>query len=123
MTHQQFQMQPWHIFSGVFLAFWILMSYFDNFIITLILCVGAGFATDNLNQFMKGAGKKKRQNFLTSGSGGGTTNDFCPSKPLPPEPLIEDEDHSLKTRSYRAGYIISELVPGLHLRAPKHQCH
>merc|ERR1712156_361433 len=92
MTHQQFQMQPWHIFSGVFLAFWILMSYFDNFIITLILCVGAGFATDNLNQFMKGAGKKKRQNFLTSASGGGNTNDFCPSKPLPPEPLIEDED-------------------------------
>jgi len=55
MTHQQFKMQPWHIFSGVFLVFWILMSYFDNFIITLILCVGAGFATDNLNQFMKGA--------------------------------------------------------------------
>ena len=101
MTHQQFKMQPWHIFSGVFLAFWILMSYFDNIIITLILCVGAGFATDNLNQFMKGAGKKKRQ-ILTSASSdlGGpeifretnTTNDFCPSKPLPPEPLIEDED-------------------------------
>jgi len=29
------------------------MSYFDNFLITLILCVGAGFATDNLNKFMK----------------------------------------------------------------------
>merc|ERR1712183_1218902 len=74
------------------------MSYFDNFIITLILCVGAGFATDNLNQFMKGAGKKKRQ-ILTSASDcsglGGVSsaaNDFCPSKPLPPEPLIEDED-------------------------------
>ena len=95
MTHQQFKMQPWHIFSGVFLVFWILMSYFDNFIITLILCVGAGFATDNLNQFMKGAGKKKRQ-ILTSASCSGVSasaaNDFCPSKPLPPEPLIEDDD-------------------------------
>jgi hypothetical protein len=54
MAMGQQQLQPWHIFSGVFLGFWILMSYFDNFFITLILCVGAGFATDHLNKFMKG---------------------------------------------------------------------
>lgn len=53
MMNQQ-QLQPWHIFSGVFVAFWAVMSYFDSFFITLILCVGAGFATDNLNKFMKG---------------------------------------------------------------------
>jgi len=52
----QQQLQPWHIFSAVFVGFWAVMSYFDNFFITLILCVGAGFATDNLNKFMKGTG-------------------------------------------------------------------
>jgi len=55
----QQQLQPWHVFSGVFLAFWIMMSYFDNFFITLILCVGGGFATDNLNKFMKGSQGKR----------------------------------------------------------------
>jgi len=29
------------------------MSYFDNFFVTLVLCVGGGFATDNLNKYMK----------------------------------------------------------------------
>ena len=77
----QQQLQPWHIFSAVFVAFWAMMSYFDNFFITLILCVGAGFATDNLNKFMKG-GKKK------------PVVDQCPTKPLPPEPpaVSSDED-------------------------------
>jgi len=29
------------------------MSYFDNFFVTLVLCVGGGFATDNLNKYIK----------------------------------------------------------------------
>ena len=82
MMNQQ-QLQPWHIFSGVFVAFWAVMSYFDSFFITLILCVGAGFATDNLNKFMKGTkstGKKK------------PVVDLCPTKPLPPEPPAVSSD-------------------------------
>ena len=78
MNHQQ--LQPWHIFSAVFVAFWAMMSYFDNFFIALILCVGAGFATDNLNKYMKGTGKKK------------PVLDFCPTKPLPPEPPAVSSD-------------------------------
>ena len=38
----QFKLATWHIFSGVFLVFWVLMSYFDNFFMTLILCIGGG---------------------------------------------------------------------------------
>jgi len=58
---QQFQLQPWHIFSGVFLVFWIMVSWFDNFFISLLLCAGGGFAADNLNKFMKGPqGKGKK---------------------------------------------------------------
>jgi len=57
MSHQQ--LQPWHVFSGIFLAFWIMMSYFDNFFVTLVLCVGGGFATDNLNKYMKGPQGKR----------------------------------------------------------------
>jgi len=36
-----------------------MLSWFDNFFISLLLCVGGGFAADNLNKFMKvGKGKK-----------------------------------------------------------------
>lgn len=81
MSNQQQQLQPWHIFSGVFVAFWAIMSYFDNFFITLILCVGAGFATDNLNKYMKGIGKDDE------------LDELCPpDKPLPPEPPMPESD-------------------------------
>lgn len=88
MTQQQ--LQPWHIFSAVFVAFWAIMSYFDSFFITLILCVGAGFATDNLNKYMKGTkstGKPKKP-----------VVDLCPTKPLPPEPpaVSSDEEEELE---------------------------
>jgi len=87
----QFKLATWHIFSGVFLVFWVLMSYFDNFFMTLILCIGGGFATDNLNQYMKGTGKKRKltNNDPTPPS---KLEDFCPNKPLPPEPPMLDEE-------------------------------
>ena len=102
----QQQLQPWHIFSAVFVAFWAMMSYFDNFFITLILCVGAGFATDNLNKFMKG-GKKK------------PVVDQCPTKPLPPEPPAvssdeEDEEPEMKVPDslpIQAEAVVPEVEP------------
>jgi hypothetical protein len=63
------------------------MSYFDNFFITLILCVGAGFATDHLNKFMKGGPD-------STSTKGKEVDDDAPTKPLPAEPesASEDED-------------------------------
>ena len=64
------------------------MSYFDNFLITLILCVGAGFATDNLNKFMKvPMGGPQPPASVSDVKGKEPAEEFiCPDKPLPPEP-------------------------------------
>ncbi len=88
------QLQPWHVFSAVFVVFWAMMSYFDNFLVTLVLCVGAGFATDNLNKFMKVPGGAAVA--LEAKEGKDSEQEpICPDKPLPPEPPAtssEDED-------------------------------
>ena len=93
MSHQQ--LQPWHVFSGIFLAFWIMMSYFDNFFVTLVLCVGGGFATDNLNKYMKGPQGEFDDDQDQELQEPPTDCDFvCPDKPLPPEPPMSSNDVS-----------------------------
>lgn len=93
MSHQQ--LQPWHVFSGIFLAFWIMMSYFDNFFVTLVLCVGGGFATDNLNKYMKGIQGEFDDDQDQELQEPPTDCDFvCPDKPLPPEPPMSSNDVS-----------------------------
>jgi len=93
MSHQQ--LQPWHVFSGIFLAFWIMMSYFDNFFVTLVLCVGGGFATDNLNKYMKGLQGEFDDDQDQELQEPPTDCDFvCPDKPLPPEPPMSSNDVS-----------------------------
>lgn len=72
------------------------MSYFDNFFITLVLCLAGGFASDNLNKYMRGL-PTTEDNHQSSNSRNkdddqdDDKDDFAPSKPLPPEPPAEDK--------------------------------
>jgi len=36
------QLLPWQIFTALFVVFWAISAFFDNFIITAILCVLCG---------------------------------------------------------------------------------
>ena len=73
---QTYKLSPWHLYSLVFLGFWILSAYFDSFFITALLCLGGGLVSDSLQRFMTGNVKKV---------------DLAPTKPLPPEPPAEEE--------------------------------
>ena len=33
---------PWHLFTALLGAFWIISAFFDNFVVTAILCVLCG---------------------------------------------------------------------------------
>ena len=93
MTQQQ--LQTWHVFSGIFLVFWIMLSWFDNFFISLLLCVGGGFAADNLNKFMK-VGEFDDEPEIDDLADEVSPADcfVCPDKPLPPEPPTSSNDVS-----------------------------
>lgn len=79
------QLQPWHIYTAIFVVFWALTAYFDNFLVTAVLCVAGGFGSDTFRRYLAGnvdepaAPKPAR------------ATDDAPTKPLPPEPELEPE--------------------------------
>ena len=52
---------PWQIFGFCvsFLAYWILASFFVNFLISLLWCICGSFATNYKIDFMKNGEDKK----------------------------------------------------------------
>jgi hypothetical protein len=88
MAHHEFchffstmdkQLQPWHIYTAIFVAFWAMSAYFDNFFVTAILCVAGGFGADTFRQYLAGSLEPT------------AVKDDAPTKPLPPEPESETE--------------------------------
>merc|ERR1712130_296910 len=45
-------LQPWQIYSGLFLGFWAFSAFFDHFLATALLCLVFGAAGDQLTRYM-----------------------------------------------------------------------
>ena len=43
---------PWHIFSGLFICFWLTSAYFDHFLFTGIFCIFYGVAAEIVTKTM-----------------------------------------------------------------------
>lgn len=79
------QLQPWHIYTAIFVVFWALTAYFDNFLVTAVLCVAGGFGSDTFRRYLAG-----NLDEPTAPKVARSTDD-APTKPLPPEPEVEPE--------------------------------
>ena len=54
MDTKNFKFSPWHIYTCVFVGFWICSACFNSFLSTLVLCILFGLISDHLNKFMVG---------------------------------------------------------------------
>jgi hypothetical protein len=83
------QLQPWHIYTAIFVTFWAFSAYFDNFFITAVLCVAGGFGSDTFRKYLAADGNEE-----AGGHGDSSVKDVfvAPTKPLPPEPEVLDNE-------------------------------
>jgi hypothetical protein len=94
------QVQPWHIYTAIFVAFWTLTVLFDNFFFTAILCVGCGFGCDTFRKYLgeEASHDQAEKSVKTSLEPVQTSLEpvedvfVAPTKPLPPEPESEPEN-------------------------------
>jgi hypothetical protein len=90
------QIQPWHIYTAIFVSFWALSSYFDNFFVTAVLCVAGGFGSDAFRRYLAdGLEESETQKSGKSNDVVVKSNvviDDAPTKPLPPVPEMKSDD-------------------------------
>ena len=114
MDTKNFQFSPWHVYTFVFIGFWISTAFFQSFLSTLVLCILFGILADYLNNYMLGGGdydlnkrvvkeKGYSQHYSASSSHCLVDDDtyYAPTKPLPPEPednVIESDSEDEKNR-------------------------
>merc|ERR1712130_135335 len=53
-------LQPWQIYSGLFLGFWAFSTFFDHFLATALLCLVFGAAGDQLTRYMYTLGSSSK---------------------------------------------------------------
>lgn len=46
--------QPWQVFTAMFLAFWAASAYFNHFLMTLVFCIAFGVFGELMTKFMYG---------------------------------------------------------------------
>merc|ERR1712037_454062 len=75
-------LQPWQIYSGLFLGFWAFSAFFNHFLATALLCLVFGAAGDQLTRYMYTLGSSMAGN---KGTGGevGTLLDLARQEPHP----------------------------------------
>merc|ERR1712233_106777 len=59
-TEEGSSLQPWQIYSGLFLGFWAFSTFFDNFLATALLCLVFGAAGDQLTRYMYTLGSSSK---------------------------------------------------------------
>ena len=113
------QVQPWHIYTGIFVTFWALSAIFDNFFVTSLLCVGCGFGCDAFRRYLTeeasrddAARKVVQASFKPVVTSHAPVEDvfIAPTKPLPPEPESEPENEN-ETTSKTEAEIEESRVP------------
>lgn len=62
-------LQPWQIFSALYLGFWALSAYFDHFLMTFVFCLAFGVMSEIATRYMNG---EHLASSFTGGSSGGT---------------------------------------------------
>merc|ERR1712037_501176 len=62
-------LQPWQIYSGLFLGFWAFSAFFNHFLATALLCLVFGAAGDQLTRYMYTLGSS------VAGGGGKATGE------------------------------------------------
>merc|ERR1712039_913961 len=60
-------LQPWQIYSGLFLGFWAFSAFFDHFLATALLCLVFGAAGDQLTRYMYTLGSSMTGSGLDKG--------------------------------------------------------
>ncbi|TRY78276.1 hypothetical protein TCAL_08765 [Tigriopus californicus] len=93
--------RPWHVYTFLFGVFWLLSGYFDNFIISFILCVIGGFVSEIINksipiQFRPLSPEQPEAPQVSSQSPPQEALlDSFYDKPLPPEPVIDETEEAI----------------------------
>ena len=54
MDDGQGTLQPWQIFSGLFVGFWATSAYFDHFVMTFVFCIAFGVLGEVLTSYFYG---------------------------------------------------------------------
>merc|ERR1712037_177225 len=84
-------LQPWQIYSGLFLGFWAFSAFFNHFLATALLCLGFGAAGDQLTRYMYTLGSSMAGNKGTAGEVG-TLLDLARQEALLHEEIVEEEE-------------------------------
>merc|ERR1712181_161799 len=85
-------LQPWQIYSGLFLGFWAFSAFFNHFLATALLCLVFGAAGDQLTRYMFTLGSSM------AGAGGGRTGevvtllDLARQEAVLHEEIVEEEE-------------------------------
>lgn len=54
MEEELGSLQPWQIFSALYLGFWSLSAYFDHFLMTFVFCLAFGVMSEIATRYMNG---------------------------------------------------------------------
>jgi len=54
MEEELGSLQPWQIFSALYLGFWSLSCYFDHFLMTFVFCLAFGVMSEIATRYMNG---------------------------------------------------------------------
>jgi len=54
-------LQPWQIFSGLYIVFWAFSAYFDHFVMTFVFCIAFGVISEIVAKYMNGVYHKKNE--------------------------------------------------------------
>jgi len=54
-------LQPWQIFSGLYVVFWGISAYFDHFLMTFVFCIAFGVISEIVAKYMSGAYVRKNE--------------------------------------------------------------
>merc|ERR1712037_36227 len=84
-------LQPWQIYSGLFLGFWAFSAFFNHFLATALLCLVFGAAGDQLTRYMYTLGSSMAGNKGTAGEVG-TLLDLARQEALLHEEIVEEEE-------------------------------
>ncbi|XP_023345089.1 uncharacterized protein LOC111714252, partial [Eurytemora carolleeae] len=55
-------LQPWQIYSSLYLVFWCVAAYFDHFLLTFVFCIAFGVISEIATKYMNGEQFSNKKN-------------------------------------------------------------
>ena len=54
MEDEVSSLQPWQIYSALYVVFYVISAYFDHFLISFVFCIAFGVISEIMTKYMNG---------------------------------------------------------------------